>query len=74
MEWISVKDRLPYDEEECLIVFKSYKSNIVVLAYFSEIEDGWNCVSVPFNSEFVNKREVSHWIKIPTPPSKSERM
>ena len=63
MEWISVKDRLPADDEECLVAFKIHESFVYALAtYFEEEEvfSFWNVGTV--------RKYGSHWMPLPEPP------
>ena len=59
-EWISVKDRLPENEKE----------SVLIALRWGEVDIGW-CENGRWGSEFVNEYEdweVTHWMPIPQPP------
>ena len=59
-EWISVKDRLPENEKE----------GVLIALRWGEVDIGW-CEDGRWGSEFVNEYEdgeVTHWMPIPQPP------
>ena len=59
-EWISVKDRLPENEKE----------SVLIALRWGEVDIGW-CEDGRWGSEFVNEYEegeVTHWMPIPQPP------
>ena len=61
MEWISVKDRLPENENEVLI----WDGNYIEMG-FMEYEDktpvSWR------NIEMIENNHISHWMPLPIPP------
>lgn len=59
MQWISVKDRLPEDEEEVLIyeVGEMYIATYTIKLFFTD-----------FNEDNVAIRHPSHWMPLPEPP------
>ena len=59
-EWISVKDRLP----------KNGKEGVLIALRWGEVDIGW-CEDGRWDSEFVNEYEdgeVTHWMPLPQPP------
>ena len=59
-EWISVKDGLP----------KNGKEGVLIALRWGEVDIGW-CEDGRWHSEFVNEYEdgeVTHWMPIPQPP------
>lgn len=62
--WISVKDRLPEDEYECLIITKG---RWYYIGWFKGDIQKWVVDGVVWC--YV---EVTHWIKLPEPPKEDE--
>ena len=62
-EWISVKDRLPEDQEEVLVCTRS-KNGI------RNIDKGYMAID-----RFIHRgcAEVTHWMPLPQPPKGEER-
>lgn len=63
MEWISVKDRFPKNNEECLVAFKYSPNYAYELAtYISNFRKFicWTGI----------RRDVTHWMPLPNPPKK----
>ena len=59
-EWISVKDGLP----------KNGKEGVLIALRWGEVDIGW-CEDGRWSSEFINEYEegeVTHWMPIPQPP------
>ena len=59
-EWISVKDGLP----------KNGKEGVLIALRWGEVDIGW-CEDGRWDSEFVNEYEdgeVTHWMPLPQPP------
>ena len=59
-EWISVKDGLP----------KNGKEGVLIGLRWGEVDIGW-CEDSRWRSEFVNEYEdgeVTHWMPLPEPP------
>ena len=68
--WISVKDRLPEDQDECFIFVPTFdsrgvKSTPYVLhgTYWEECEEWTTCEGENFSID-----EVTHWQPLPEPP------
>ena len=64
MKWISVKDRLPEDDEMKLITL--WDCNSMRMAYYYE-QELWICNGVDVTGF------VTHWMPLPEPPKESER-
>lgn len=62
--WISVKNRLPEDEYECLIITKDGWYHI---GWFLESIRKWVIDGVVLRDE-----TITHWIKLPTPPKEED--
>jgi len=64
-EWISVKDRLPQEDDPVLVWdIASPYSEFVDIGYYdphSAPDTGWRC------NEYMN-RSVTHWMPLPEPP------
>ena len=59
-EWISVKDGLP----------ENGKESVLIALRWGEVDIGW-CEDGRWDSEFVNEYEdgeVTHWMPLPNPP------
>lgn len=78
MEWISVKDRLPPDDEDVLVYHLDDKH--ITVGYFNSdnvksyiesdgntfyIDNGWE-TEIPW----APKGSVTHWMPLPKPPEK----
>lgn len=68
-EWISVKDRVPEEDQECLAVVINYMTRKPSTQYvwFRRDEDS------PIESSFIDHitsepLDVSHWMLFPDPP------
>jgi len=66
MEWISVKDRLP-ENEESIIIFDGREvfSGIYINGYFRNHD----CEGLAFGP--LENKNVSHWMPLPKPPKKN---
>ena len=63
MEWISVKDRLPNDEEDYLIIYLGWDDLIFhKVLYYCKTEKVWYDNNM---DEYI----VTHWQPLPEPPS-----
>ena len=59
-KWISVKERLPENEKE----------SVLIVLRWGEVDIGW-CEDGRWRSEFVNEYEdgeVTYWMHLPNPP------
>lgn len=66
MEWISVKDRLPQQHYQRILVH-SYTGNIHVINYFENSGNSgtlWEC-DAGFEGEDIS---FTHWMPLPEPP------
>lgn len=69
MEWVSVKDRLPEQDEQCLCCYRFRDEGmrfIGVLTYFAaDNEPHWQ------HEKGVNGLRVTHWIPLPELPKEA---
>lgn len=63
-EWISVKDELPEDEYECLVV---NKSGGYWIGWFKADEERW-----VIDGTICGDGYVTHWMPLPEPPKGDE--
>ena len=63
--WISVKDRLPDDEYECLVITED---NWYYIGFFYGLIQKWIV-----DGGVKCDEEVTHWIKLPEPPKEASR-
>lgn len=76
MDWISVKDRLPYDDEPVLVTYVGYTDNLphndAIAVYAHEITDNYAGAWYWQDSDGVDDNPVSvsitHWMPIPPLP------
>ena len=62
-KWISVKDRMP-DEQETYLIFRKEPFGAVTIAWYSGSENGWLALDGGFYADGV----VTHWMPLPEPP------
>lgn len=63
MEWVSVKETPPEDDQECLIAFKHYEDYVFDLGTYRALDESfisWN--------DFGLQRDITHWMPLPEPP------
>ena len=63
MEWISVKDRLPKDDEDVLVIDDT--GRMAVSCYFFSSYGSWLWEN---RDDQVLLGEVTHWMPLPNPP------
>ena len=68
-KWISVKDRLPEDEELVLIL---YKNGAMFVGYcgkqYCDFERRWRIKTALNSTKLLNLGRVTHWMPLPEPP------
>ncbi|KKK78220.1 hypothetical protein LCGC14_2845770 [marine sediment metagenome] len=64
-EWISVKDRLPKNDDEVLVYHKSKNIDDIGTAYFKI--DMWHW------DDYTILENVSHWQPLPPPPTTTKK-
>jgi len=64
MEWISVKDRLPEDEERVAVLYRweDRKDLIKFIGSYMPYEKAW--------VNTLGKITITHWMPLPEPPRK----
>lgn len=80
MEWISVEDRLPSEEELHKSILVYCSKGIHTARFFSQLTEagtvgGWECCNycggeskVTFNNATYTESKITHWMPLPTPP------
>ena len=67
-QWISVKERLPEDISDVLILSKEKKSCV---GYYRSSDNDWNMYN-PCCSFHMELHGVTHWMPLPKPPEKAD--
>lgn len=63
MEWIKVTDRLPENEDVCLIVYRDYDDELnIAFALYSKKLHEWKMGPI------ILDRIVTHWMPLPQLP------
>ena len=77
MEWISVKDRLPDDEQEVLVIAHGWDGRLVYVGSHKRVEaqKSWLTGITNKSSEwslwgwsYLKEPIVTHWLPMPEPP------
>ena len=77
MEWISVKDRLPDDEQEVLVIAHGWDGRLVYVGSHKRVEaqKSWLTGITNKSSEwslwgwsYLKEPMVTHWMPLPEPP------
>ena len=80
MEWISVKDRLPDDEQEVLVVAHGWDGRLVYVGSHRRVEaqESWLTGITSKSSEwslwgwsYLKEPIVTHWMPLPEPPEEN---
>ena len=73
-DWISVKDRLPYEDGDSQImclVFDDYENDILVRPY-NEYHKCWDTEDRDdYYTDAINGY-ITHWMELPMPPSNTK--
>ncbi len=68
MEWISVKDRLPENDEAVLV----FVPDVVCMGRIFNRERGWEHFPCSCCEVFIWSHEVTHWMPLPKGPDEKE--
>ena len=77
MEWISVKDRLPGDEQEVLVIAHGWGGRLMYVGSHKRVEaqKSWLTGITNKSSEwllwgwsYLKEPMVTHWMPLPKPP------
>ena len=77
MEWISVKERLPDDEQEVLVIAHGWDGRLVYVGSHKRVEaqKSWLTGITNKSSEwslwgwsYLKEPMVTHWLPLPEPP------
>lgn len=80
--WISVKDRLPEDEQEVLVIAHGWDGRLVYVGRHKRVEaqKSWLTGITNKSSEwslwgwsYLKEPMVTHWMPLPEPPEEKER-
>ena len=77
MEWISVKDRLPSDEQEILVIARGWDERLVYVGSHKRVEAHKSRLTGITNKSsewsllgwcYLKEPMVTHWMPLPEPP------
>lgn len=77
MEWISVKDRLPPNQQEVLFLYSDKNGSEILTGWYDEDNGEWACTIIGFfrdvtekayDDAYFKKNKVTHWMTLPLPP------
>ena len=80
MDWISVKDRLPDDEQEVLVIAHGWDGRLVYVGSHKRVEPqkSWLTGITNKSSEwslwgwsYLKEPMVTHWLPLPEPPKEN---
>lgn len=82
MEWIRVKDKLPYDYEYVLVFSKKEGTEPSPLSIARQFKGKWEMMNTEEQSNAVacgdltwgmEADEITHWMPLPEPPIENEK-
>lgn len=79
MEWISVKDRLPKNNQYLIFIYNDEYCHEILPGYYDEIENKWRCSASDLVLACIecNKMmafdtdSITYWMPLPPPPNLS---
>lgn len=81
MDWISVKDRLPEDGQEVLVISHGWGERLVYVGQYKRVESetSWLTGITPKVSNwllwgwsYIKEPQVTHWMPLPEPPKEDK--
>ena len=67
MNWISVKDRLPVNDDEVLVIGEGWDGMYWWRIYFVDADGQWYTIEGDTVNDLSAKR-ITHWMPLPEPP------
>ena len=64
LSWVSVRERLPFDGHECVLICRNPKSNRLIRAIGCRLHGNWE-----MQDGALENCDVRAWIKLPSTPS-----
>ncbi len=71
MEWISVKDKLPPENESVLVVVHGYRRGFEPISLV-EISSYSHDFDFIFDDLPISRIDVTHWMPLPEPPEEAQ--
>lgn len=77
MEWISVKDRLPEEGQEVLVISRGWGEPLVYVGQYKRVESETSWLTgitskasnwLLWGWSYIKEPQVTHWMPLPKPP------
>ena len=68
--WISIKNKIPKEKEEVLVVCKNGKMFVAEHLSNTYCNDGWNVIGPLGSKRRIGNNRVTHWIPLPQKPKR----